>query len=184
MSIEGALGVDPSLRHTGLCLLRGAETRFAEIKPQKQDVLSATQELRIGLRKVLVDWGLTQKEPALIAIEKQLSTGGSSSALMFHVQLVVLEELKPLFAVKGVELVFPLPVQLKSYLQHQGIGTDRKSQVVRAAKTAIGVETRLSSHCAEAYYLAQLAQEVSKGKWQYNLPRKEIPLVPWKIKNG
>jgi len=172
------LGIDPGLRHTGVCLLQtGADPLFYECKPYALNVLTACSELREGLGKFI------QREvgpPVIVSVEKQLSVGAYSSSLMFHVQMAVYEVLELSLCEFG--LVAPLPVQLKSYMRKErGVDITNATSIVASFKESHPECTRISQHCVDAYYLAKLARDVLAGRWTYRLPSKEMALHPWEI---
>lgn len=174
------VGIDPSQRHTGLCFLREAEPVFHEIKTEAQDVLTSAATLRKGLREFIKD---NKAENAVIAMEKQLSVGGQSSTLLFHMQMNVFEVIKQLQS--EPTLVLPLPIQLTSYIKKQHKGdTSSASSIVAHFKDTTGWKGRISQHCVDAYYLALLGRDVLSGVWSYKLPSNEAPLTPWRTTNG
>lgn len=176
------IGVDPGLRHTGLCLLEeGAEPFFRELKPKATNLLDCTHELENGLRG-LVPYVKGHSE-VWIGMERQLAVGGESSALMYLIQYVLVKGLRGI--VLDAKWVLPLPVQLHSYLKKRHNLPDTKGRtIVKQCQTLINNTARLSSHCADAFYLALLARDVRKGTWQYNLPSKDLPIFPHRIENG
>jgi len=179
------LGVDPSQRHTGLCLYeQGAESIFFEIKPQAQDLITSTDELRQNLRRARVSLGVDTSR-LVCSMEKQLSAGAHTAALMFHVQMVVLEELRDWMLPRDLVLVMPLPIQLKSYMKkvHE-VDTKNATSIVQSFRKIHGFEGRISQHCVDAWFLVRMAEDVLAGRWTYKLPSKERPLFPWRTVNG
>jgi len=178
------IGIDPSLRHTGLCFfLDGVEPQFYEIKTG-HDVLSSVaiiRELFGSFLKAHVIHPVKEEYP-IFAMEKQLSVGGHSSSLMFHIQMIILEEIFKRYSMPC--LVFPLPVQLTSWMRKHGIDTTSAGSIVKHFKRTENHPKRISQHCVDAYYLTRLAAEVLKGEFYYKLPSKEMALIPWKIRNG
>lgn len=174
-----AIGIDPSLRHTGLCFLsEGAEPFFMEIKTTSPDILSAARELKLELLKVLS--GPQMDSPIIFGIEKMLMSGWSSNTL-FYVQMVVLREIQRYF--HGPFTCMPLPVQLKAYMRDvHNVSIKDKTSIVRSFKEQTGIKG-MSSHCAEAYYLARLAKDVYEGRWSYKLS-KDLPIIPWEVSGG
>lgn len=174
------VGIDPSQRHTGVCFLTEAGPFFTEIKTGTEDVLTSSQSLRRHLRSFLREHNA---QNAVFCIEKQLSVGGNSSSLMFHMQMNVLEVVRQLSP--SPVLIMPLPVQLQSYIRRRHGCENPKSatQVVAAAKRALNLKGRFSQHLADAYFLGILARDVLAGTWSYKKPSREQPLVPWEIVN-
>lgn len=175
------IGVDPSFRHTGFCLLRpDREPQFREVKTEENlDLVSSEKELR----KKFTDIVAPLKGRLRIAtIERQFSTGAQSSALQFAAQMIVLGiivDLEPEY------IVLPLPGQLKSYMKKvHRVDTSNKTGIVRSYREQTGTKKRISSHCVEGYYLGKLGQAVLAGDWEYVLPSKEMALIPGKITNG
>jgi len=176
------IGIDPSQRHTGLCLLTGTEPSFYEIKPTQDSLLESLEYLADEFASWLAqNWG----DGDLICMERQLSVGGQSSSLMFCVQMLMLSCIKRHAPLEEMRLVLPLPIQLKSYLiKAHGIDTKNKSSIVAGFKEQTGWQGRISSHRVEAYYLACLGRDVSLGSWRYNIPTKETKLFAGTIVNG
>lgn len=178
------LGIDPSQRNTGVCLRDGADFTFTTIKTGSMDVLSSARHIRREFRAFVKANGA---EDAFLSIERQLSVGGQSSALMFHFQMNMLEMVKQLWGWRNpdLELCMPLPGQLRSYVYHKhGIPTSYKDgQIVAHFKETTGYKPRVSIHCVDGYYLTRLAEDVLKGEWKYKLPSKEAALIPWRIRN-
>jgi len=176
------IGIDPSQRHTGLCLLAEAGPDFFEIKPTQDTLLESLEYLADEFASWLCqNW----RTGDLICMERQLSVGGQSSSLMFTVQMLMLSCIKRHAPLQEMRLVMPMPIQLKSYLiRVHGIDTKNKSSIVAGFKEQTGWQGRISSHRVEAYYLALLAKDVSLGSWRYNIPTKEVKLFAGTIING
>lgn len=172
------LGVDPGLRHVGLCVLTDAGPTFWEIKPTEPDVLTSLRE--IGRK--LEAWRATNS-PTVMCLERQLSVGGQSSALMYAVQMKVAEALE--IDDPELKVVMPLPSQLRSYIKkvHGGDISSARATVEHFRQTQ-GWKTRISQHCVDAYYLCRLAQDVLAGRWEYKLPSKELAIFSGVILNG
>lgn len=178
------LGIDPGLRHTGLCLLDdGHDPVFTELQPYPRDVLAAVVDLKLHLKATF----LQLPHNTVIAMEKQLSVGGQSSSLLFYVQMAIAETIWEWAAHGSIlyKMVMPLPVQLNSYMKKvHGVSTENATAVVRSFKKATGYGGRISVHCVDAYYLAKMGQDVVNGKWSFPLPSKEMPLFPWSVTHG
>jgi len=176
------LGIDPAQRHTGMCLLKTDSTYlFHEIKTT-EDVLSSTRQIK----KEMVEWtrdNCSSPESLTYSLERQLSVGGYTSALQYHFQVTVLEGIAYLSG-NYARLVFPLPIQLKSYIKKLGGDIKSPSTIVRSFKKLTGYKGRISQHCVDGYYLARLAEDVILGKFQYKLPSKDYKIVPWEIMHG
>lgn len=172
------LGCDPGLRHVGLCVLGGPVPVFEEVKTSSRDVASALKQ--IG--KELSAWKL-RNPGSVVSMERQLSVGGQSSALMFAVQMKVAEALG--LDDPRAQVVLPLPVQLRSYIKrvHGGDVSSARATVEHFRETH-SWKARISQHCVDAYYLCRLAQDVLEGRWEYKLPTKELTLFPGVILNG
>jgi hypothetical protein len=176
------LGIDPSLRHTGLCLKDGNNLTFHEIKTKSLDVLSASELIREEFFKFVEETGCSN---CSVSMEKQLSVGASYSSLMFHVQMNMLQAIK-LQWVKPFNLIMPLPVHLLSYLKRvYGLKPSREaSPVVKLFKETTLYQDRVSVHCVDAYYLAEIGEKIIRGEHSYNKPKKEKNLTPWRILDG
>jgi hypothetical protein len=180
------LGIDPSQRHTGLCLLTETGPLFHEIKPTEADVLSSAARLRQGLTLFLEQHA--QPPITTYVVEKQLSVGARSSALLFHMQMTVLDVIAD-HVQRGdpstPTFILPLPIQLQSYIRKRhGFGGTTATQLVRHFKRVANHPGLISQHCVDAYYLTQLGKDVLEGTWSYPLPSREVPLIPWPTTNG
>lgn len=177
------VGIDPSKRHTGLCLLNETVPRFNEIRTNDVDVLTAAGMVHTGVQHFLA--GL---DPACTTVcpERQLSVGGQSSSILFSIQLKVLEAIQNWDPNHKCQFVFPLPTQLNSYRIHQHGFVNKESDSAQVArfKATTGFQGRLSIHCVDAYYLSLLAKDVLQGIWKYKIPANEPPITPWIIQNG
>jgi hypothetical protein len=175
------IGVDPSQRHTALCLLRGAEPHFHEVKPT-EDMLTAARKTR---RETIQFVKEHHAEDAAWAIEKQLSVGGSMSALQFYFQMQILEIVRHFNPDRHPALIMPMPIQLKSYItKTQGCPSPKGRILVDHLKKQTELNGRISEHKAMAYYMALLGRDVLTGVWRYNRTKNEAPLHPWKTING
>jgi len=176
------IGIDPSQRHTGLCILRDSGPSFFEIQPDQPDILECMDYLATEFRSWLrQNYHIGDQ----ICIERQLSMGGQMSSLMFLVQMVVLNCIKRHAPLQEMRLVMPLPIQLKSYMtKMHGIESKKKSSIVAGFKKQQNWQQRISSHKVEAFYLAKLAEDVLLGRWQYKLPSRETNLFEGTIING
>jgi len=182
------LGIDPAKNHTGLALLdqSGRFLKFEQFNGKGEpDILAATklvaQSFAAYLRKV-APAGRT-----LYCMEKQLSVGGQMSALQFYVQMRLLEEID--FHDARACLVFPLPVQLKSYMRRRYgvLNTGVASERVQAVRKRVSPDPpvgRISQHKADGWFAARLGWEVVKGTWSYKPPSKEQKLTNLRILYG
>jgi len=177
------LGIDPSQRHTGLCFLenREAEPHFCEIQTGDLPLAESALDLRSDFR-TWVGHMMQRGDTLLVAMEKQV-VGGHMSLTLFHIQMVLIEELAT-FSDRRVKLVFPLPVQLKKYMRERhGVIVSSKTQIVRSYQEKYG-GGRISSHKVEAFYLALMGIDCSEGSWKYKLPAREPPLSRLEIVGG
>jgi len=176
------IGIDPSQRHTGLCVLRDSGPSFFEIQPKQDNILECMEYLAEEFSSFLAE---NSGIETMICVERQLSVGGQSSSLMFLVQMLILNCIKKHRPTQKMELVMPLPIQLKSYItKMHGIETKSKSSIVAGFRKQMDWQKRISSHRVEAYYLAKLAKDVLLGRWQYKLPSRETNLFEGTIING
>lgn len=169
------VGIDPSQRHTGLCVLHpdGRIAATKEIVTGDLSLMDSGVKVRRELHEFIIQEDL---RGSVFCMEKQLPrlTAGPQ---LFYVQMLVLEILQ-LYTERL--LVFPLPVQLKSYIKNRTGETPRsKSDVVRLAKALSGVKGRTSSHVADAYFLALLSMDLRDGKHSFRLSEAELPLISW-----
>lgn len=179
------LGVDPGLRKTGLARYEeGQPIEFQEISTNASNLLGETAEIRAGFR----NW-LNSKDgrPFWFTMERQLSTGGESAALMFHVQMLLLEEFEDWTQQQIYEpkVSLPLPVQLRSYMKRRwNVDLTNGTSVVKSYKEITKRPGRISKHCVDAFFLTQMGKDIFSGNFHYKLPTKELTLVPWEILNG
>lgn len=182
MTTINFIGIDPSQRHTGLCLLTETGPSFYEISPKHDNILDCLDELANELSSYLAQ---NYGSDTTICVERQLSVGAKSSSLMFLFQMAVLSMIKHAHPMEEMRLIMPLPIQLKSYMiKVHGLDTSKKSTIVAGYKAATGQSGRISSHKVDAYYLARLGRDVSLGSWRYNKPSKEAKLFAGTILNG
>jgi hypothetical protein len=176
------LGIDPSQRHTGLAIQsKGSEPLFFEVQTGTDDLLTSMRRTRDDLMVILDRH--CPSGGTIYSIERQLTQGHSSAALaaVFMAILDAIHEWDP----EPRAILMPLPVQLISYLKRQhGVDTTSASTIVQHFKQTRGYKGTISQHKVDAYYLGRLAADVMTGRWRYNLPTKERPLVPWRITNG
>jgi hypothetical protein len=186
------LGVDPSQRNTGLCLLpANGSPEFLEIKTDtKEETLDVLSSGRMVHDDVLKFMAASSEQIVAIGMEKQLSIGGHMSALQFFMQMKVLEAIQEygkLFDPPGTRpaFVFPLPVQVKSYYVKRFGGKAKEATLLSRdyVKSLLG-RKRISKHLCDAYFLAVIAGQVLNKRWSYKLPGKEARLIPWEVENG
>lgn len=172
------LGIDPGLRHTGACLLTEAGFSLFQIDSAQTDWVSASNNLRLKFRSLLA-----MEKPDVICMERQLSVGAQSSALLYHVQMVllgVIAEDRP-----NIPIAMPLPGQLRSYVQKRlGAKPASDSALVQTFKEATNTQGRVSIHKVDAYYLCKAGLEVFAGTWYYKKPSNEKEPLPWSTTNG
>lgn len=179
------LGIDPGLRHTGICVLKEESSPlFHEVKTDSGlDVLTTLHLLRRGLIDFLWEKVTVPHSLIMTGMERQLSVGGQASSMMYAAQMTILEVLCKDMAQKV--LVFPLPIQLISYVKKvHGVDPTSASTMVKAYVKMTGHQGRISQHCVDAYFLARMAKDVYEGKWRYKLPSKEIAPFPGTILHG
>lgn len=186
------VGIDPSQRHTGLCvleenLLGQQPPLFFEITTRGTDLLTSVKRVREEFRAFVTQ--NTDIDNVTFSMEKTVASG-QSSQILFYVQMALFEEIAQRFKKSDPSLINPLPVQLKSYIWHihkirlQG---QAKGVVVKGFRAMMGPEwerKRISSHLVEAYFLARMGIDVLHHEWEYLAPQRERPLVPWTINYG
>ena len=176
------IGIDPSQRHTGLCLLTGTEPSFYEIQPKHDNILDCLEQNS----EELASWLCRNYHSGdLICIERQMSTGGQMSPLLFCVQMGVLSTIKHHAPSQEMKICLPMPIQLKSYMKKvHYLDIKNKTTIVAGFREAMDWKSRISSHKVDAYYLARLAKDVSLGSWRYTKPSKEAKLFAGTTLNG
>lgn len=173
------LGIDPSLRHTGVTLLSGDSLVVftGEVKTTDAAILTSTRALRRDLQKVFSEVKKLAPGGLDFSMEQMMPTA-SSGALLFHVQMLILESIEDTFG--RVMIHHPLPVQLKSYIKKVSKGPiESKTDIVNSFRELSGVQGRVSSHIADAYFLARLGQDVSRGRFAFKPPSKGYKLMDW-----
>jgi hypothetical protein len=179
------LGIDPGQRRTGICLNDHGRIRFTDIRTDDETILESGMIVAENLHEYLLNPAIPL--PATIAVEKQLSAGAESSALMFHMQMIILAEIRKVYGLKGGDMTFisPLPVQLKSYMKKtHGVATATDTGIVRSATELSKTKERISSHKAIAYFLTRFAEDVIQNGHTYKLPTREPRLHTWKLTGG
>lgn len=171
------IGIDPSQRHVGVCVL-GEDLKVVEmleIAP-KAPILESAVEIRDGMRLVC------KKYPhAMYSMEKMMPQA-TNGALLFYIQMVILEVIAEHTSKR---LAHPLPIQLRSYMKKLlGAVPDNKTATVQGFKRLTSFKGRVSSHCADAYFLARMAEEVKAKRYSYKLSEVELPLMTWGVMNG
>lgn len=178
------LGIDPSLRHTGLAVtdVNGKPLSFHEIKTGDLPWLESIQKLRKEFREYLTKF---PKGSVIYSPEKQLSVGAGSSSLLFAVQIVILEEIALREDNKPLGFTFPLPIQIQSYAKKvMLLPIKPNSATVSTAKVKYGLKGRISIHKIDALIAAKLSRDVYNGEWSYNAPSREPQITPWEINYG
>lgn len=178
--MDFAIGIDPSQRHTGVCVVRrNNPTVIAEsydIETGKLSILDSGLLIRGELRRLF-----SRYPNATYAVEKSMP-GARCGALLFYVQMILLEELS---AGTDRKLVHILPVQLKSFMKSKvGVVPSNKTEIVRYARELSKFKGRMSSHIADAYFLALAAGDVRDGLYSYNISRGELPIISWRVLGG
>lgn len=180
------IGIDPSLRHTGLCLLEYDGKKFkyytSEVETS-EDILTSAKKLRAEVRLWLR--GTSEVDEVIFGMEK-MPASTITSPLLFYVQMILMEEVEDRFLNKEPQMIHPLPVQLKAYLRDMwGVDLSKgKTGIVQRFKTLTGFAKRISQHRVEAYFLAHMARHVSIGEFQLKLSERELPLTPWRMMGG
>lgn len=171
------IGIDPSQRGTGFCILNAAG-EYEDSHTIETTGLTIIPSLA-KIRQQISDLVAVNRD-ACYGMERMLPTA-RNGALLFTVQVCILEILNTL---SNQNLAMPLPIQLRSYMvKRAGFVPTNKSATVLAFREATG-QKAVSSHEADAYFLARLARDVSLGKFSYAAPSVELPLLPWGFKYG
>lgn len=170
------LGIDPSKRHTGLCLIKAStgQAMFRELKTKDVDIFTACQQLKRDFQFTLLEWiGL---DDFTVGFERQIS---SLSAHQFYVQMQLFSVLHEWWGRHTPRIILPLPSQFRSYMRKvHAVDITRKSTTVASFRKQLNYTKRISSHCVEAYYLARMANDCYEGKWWFKTS-KELPITPW-----
>ena len=187
---ELVVGIDPSLRHTGLALDRkGQPPVYHEIKTG-----AATVPEAIGiLREEFAAWLHEVVGPTadvVWALEQQMAQADINGWLMMLTQCAVCEVIHG-STVRPVQMVAPYPNQLKAYIKRMhGVSTGSKTEIryghQRIIRDLVQSEKvpLVSSHKAEAWFLTQLARDVLDGQWSYKQSPLKVRVFPWPILRG
>lgn len=187
-SPELVVGIDPSLRHTGLVLeRRGRAPIYHEIKTGSAPVVGALGTLREGFRIWLAKHEVPTRG-ALWAIERQMAQAEGNGWLMMLAQTAVCEVIADV-ARPPVLMVAPYPNQLKAYISRvHGVKVGTKTQIRQGHRRLLRLQFSdaklVSSHKAEAWFLAQMARDVVEGRWSYEQSTTKPLLFPWPILRG
>jgi hypothetical protein len=166
---------------SGLCFIKdGPES--VEIEDAFEITTEDLPILESGLKiKERVATVFKRYPAATYCIEKMIA-GATTSPLLFYVQMAILEEWN---RYTEKRLIHPLPIQLKSYIKSiTGETPKNKTAIVEAARTLSGYRRRMSSHIADAYFLALLGRDVLAGKHSYKRSINELPLFFGDVLSG
>lgn len=155
--------------------VRGIVVASSELKTEEgSPILEAGLEIREKFEGYLKSFHGSE---FLFCMERMMPQARSGGAL-FYVQMLLLEVMKDLPGLGRT--VMPFPIQLRSYLiKRWGIQPRTKTDVVNGYLKLTQSRARVSSHVAEAYFLAHLGLDVVAGKYELNLPKKEMKLTSW-----
>ena len=182
---RAVVGIDPSLRHTGLALHREGEADvYYEIKTDNLSVLASQEvireELADGVRGLL-GRDLTGSRRVVWSIERQLPQGAVNGWLTMVAMLTVCAAIDNLSLPGQPAMVAPYPNQLKSYIKKvHGVSTGTKNLIRQGHKKITGGKL-VSSHKAEAWFLTRMAKDVLNGKWTYGQSPTAPRLFSWPI---
>lgn len=166
------IGIDPSVRSTGLVHLSGSGVfQSSTVLKTNSDILSSVRLVKRGVRSFITEVSSNPVD-LLIGMEKPIQTSFSGPILL-HIFLSILEVVEDL----GVKQVcIPLPVQLRSYMNHiLGFTPENKTQVVEAFKALSGVSYRVSQHEGDAYFMARMVLDCSRGNFKYKESKEKVP---------
>ena len=176
------IGIDPSQRHTGICIMRTPEDYvLSQIDTTvKDDLATSVKIIRRELRKGLFGDTEIPFDQYAFGIERMIP-GAMTSPLMFAVQTIVYDEILDFFGEYVPSFTTPYPVQLKAYMsRHHGVDIkNKKTGIIQGYKRITGDEARVSSHRAEAYFLARMAQDVIEGRWSFKQKPQKLRMFPW-----
>jgi hypothetical protein len=174
------VGIDPALRHTGYCIRKGKKISFFETKTKKLDFLSATTLIKRDFLKLTK----TLPKETIFCLERQF-TQGSFSASQFYIQMIILDLIRQFSAPDNPRLVYPAPVQLKSYMaKKQEVDITSKSTIIASFQQRFHYSKRISSHCVEGFYLTLLGEDVLNQSWSYSYNDKKAKPFSWDVMTG
>lgn len=172
------IGIDPSQRHTGVCILNSKldVVEIFDVVTGQEPILESGMMIREQMEVLFKGY-----PDAIYSMEKMMP-GATCGPLLFYVQMIILESMARCTTKK---LVHPLPIQLKSYMKKLlGAVPSNKTEIVQGFKKLTSFKGRASSHCADAYFLARMGDEVAAKRYSYRLSEKELPIMSWGVLNG
>lgn len=185
------IGIDPSLRHTGVCVRNTTDPNNLytyEVKTGKLPVIESawavTDELTTFLNTInQYIWPAS----TVLCIERQIPNApGSSAAIQFYMYLQVIETLDCYFNyLREKFIITPFPMQLKKYMRvkHEVKEVSRKQSIIDRYKELTGRYN--SSHIAESWFMTCMAEDILKKNWTLPMDKSVIryKIFPegWKI---
>lgn len=165
-----SIGVDPSLRHTGICWIdeKDYSPHFLELKTEGLSIIDALITVQRQWQGIVDAF---YKNRVVFVVERQVPQA-RMGAWMCTSMAVVLMQIKN-FAPRS-KIYLPYPVQLKSYMRKLGVDTSTKSSIVQSYKDEHNESGRVSSHKVEAFYLARMGQDIQQGAYHFRQPKKEV----------
>lgn len=178
LRLQMIIGIDPSQRHTGVCIL----DKDLSIVQAYDIVTGSVPLLESGIIvREMLGVLFDQYPTATYSVEKMMPSARNGHHL-FYIQMVLLEELAQR---TNKRLIHPLPIQLKSFMKSLlGTVPETKTDIVKAAKQLTSFPGKMTSHVADAYFLARLGDRVLNNNYKYNVSRIELPIISWEVIGG
>lgn len=176
-----SVGIDPGIRHTGIAVLGGGDPLYVQLDTTPDvSVVEAASSVRTGVTRVLHG----RLRDAVVVVERQLPEGAVNGWLQMVAMVAVLEGILSAATLEATEssprVCLPYPNQVKAYIAELGVGIANKNQIRRGHRALARSEKLLSSHLAEAWFMARMGQAVAGGRTYRQAPT--VPkLQPWPI---
>ena len=170
--------------------MKGKPPVYHEIKTGSAAVPEALGDIRREFALWLQRMEITWRVSVVWALERQMSQADVNGWLMMLAQCAVCEVILEQGGA-AVRMVAPYPNQLKSYIKRMhGVSTRSKTEIRYGQQKILRdlMQTEkvplVSSHKAEAWFLAQLARDVLDGRWSYEQSPSKVRVFPWPIIRG
>lgn len=155
---------------------------YGELQTGTLPVLSAIQKMQAEFSSWLhqnrvhhnlgrIAWG----------VERQMPQGDVNGWLMMVAMLAIFQVIEEVSR-DEVTMVAPYPNQLKSYIRQVHSVPIGSKQQIRRGHSKLTKGKLVSSHKAEAWFLARMAQDVLDGRWSFDQSATRPKLAPWKLR--
>lgn len=161
------LGIDSSKNNTGLVVL-GRDGQILDCETvtvaPNQSLIDCKNHMVTAVIDKFKKWG----DVGWVGIETEALRTITGPMLMF-VRLSLMEAIydEAVRTNRPLSFTTPLAIQVRSYMKKKtGIMPSNKSDTVALFRSLTGVAKRVSSHIADAYFIAMLTKEILEGTWK------------------